>query len=157
MLSDREWLKRLVKLGERFRRTPIVSDDFEICRDEFDACLDCAAVFLAESRPTIVCLCGSTRFTEAFRAANLVETLAGRIVLTVGCDTKSDNDLFKGPDAEAIKVKLDALHMRKIDLCDEIYVLNVGNYIGESTRREIDYAEQQGKRVRYLETVVVKG
>ena len=107
------------------------------------------------SRPTIVCLCGSTRFTEAFRAANLNETLAGRIVLTVGCDTKSDLDAFGHltPDAFAqLKAQLDELHKRKIDLADEIFVLNVNDYIGESTRSEIAYASAHGKRVRYLES-----
>jgi hypothetical protein len=106
------------------------------------------------SRPTIVCLCGSTRFTEAFRAANLNETLAGRIVLTVGCDTKSDLGLFDlTPDAfDRLKAQLDELHKRKIDLADEIFVLNVNGYIGESTRSEIAYATTHGKRVRYLES-----
>ena len=45
-------------------------------------------------KPTIVCLCGSTRFYETFAWANLEETLKGRIVLTIGCTTKSDNELF---------------------------------------------------------------
>jgi len=102
-------------------------------------------------RPRIVCLCGSTRFMDAFRAANLSETLAGRIVLTVGCDTKSDADLIVlGKLTEEAKAKLDELHKRKIDLADEILVLDVGGYVGESTRSEIAYAEGQKKRVRWL-------
>jgi len=101
-----------------------------------------------KTKPTIVCLCGSTRFMDAFRAANLRETLAGRIVLTVGCDTKSDDMLGLG---ESTKRMLDELHKRKIDLADEILVLNVGGYIGQSTRGEIDYAVANGKRVRWLE------
>ena len=106
------------------------------------------------NKPAIVCLCGSTRFTEAFRAANLNETLAGRIVLTVGCDTKSDLELFDlTPDEFAqLKARLDELHRRKIDIADEIFVLNVNDYIGESTRSEIAYASAHGKRVRYLES-----
>lgn len=106
------------------------------------------------TRPTIVCLCGSTRFGEAYQQANLEETLAGRIVLTVGCDTKSDGDLFanKSPgELEEIKAQLDWLHFRKIDLADEVLILNVGGYIGESTRRERDYAQKQGKKIRWLE------
>src|SRR5436305_195861 len=43
--------------------------------------------------PRIVCLCGSTRFMQAFQDASLAETLAGRIVLSVGCDTKGEHDL----------------------------------------------------------------
>jgi hypothetical protein len=101
--------------------------------------------------PRVVCLCGSTRFSEAFRTMNLRETLAGNIVLTVGCDTKSDSALFTGPMAAEIKDSLDTLHKRKIDLADEILVLNVGGYVGDSTRSEIDYARRTGKAVRYLE------
>lgn len=106
------------------------------------------------SRPTIVCLCGSTRFGEEFREANLRETLSGRIVLTIGCDMRSDADLFATmTDVEraAIKRDLDELHKRKIDLADEVLILNVGGYIGESTRNELEYAQARGKRIRFLE------
>jgi len=111
------------------------------------------------NRPTIVCLCGSTRFGEAFQEANLRETLAGRIVLSIGCDTKSDSELWSGSPEEAAQIKaaLDELHKRKIDLADEILVLNVGGYVGESTRSEIAYAEQHGKYVRYLEATGLYG
>jgi hypothetical protein len=102
-------------------------------------------------KPTIVCLCGSTRFMQAFQDANLRETLAGKIVLSIGCNTKSDQDLALGP---IDKTTLDLLHLFKIDLADEILVLNVGGYVGESTRREIDYALMVGKRVRWLEPLV---
>lgn len=107
--------------------------------------------------PRIVCLCGSTRFHEAFRMANLRRTLAGEIVLSIGCDTRSDGDLIAagelGGDLEQIKADLDELHKRKIDLADYILVLNVGGYIGESTRSEIEYAEKTGRPVEYLEAV----
>lgn len=106
-------------------------------------------------RPRIVCLCGSTRFYDAFREANLRLTLEGRIVLSIGCDTKSDADLGliheEGGSVTAAKVALDELHKRKIDLADEVLVLNVGGYIGDSTRSEIAYAERLGKPVEYLE------
>lgn len=100
-------------------------------------------------RPIIVCLCGSTRFLQAFQEANLRETIAGRIVLSIGCDTKSDQDLALGP---IDKTALDLLHLFKIDLADEILVLNVGGYVGESTRREVDYAQMLGRRIRWLES-----
>ncbi len=104
-------------------------------------------------RPTVVCLCGSTRFAATFHEANLRETLAGRIVLTIGCDMNSDVDLLlAGELTTEDKVRLDELHLRKIDLCDEILVLNVGGYIGQSTRREIAYARGLGKRVRWWES-----
>jgi hypothetical protein len=105
-------------------------------------------------KPTIVCLCGSTRFSEAFQKANLNETLSGNIVLTIGCDMKSDNELFEGMSPESlekIKADLDELHLRKIDLADEVLILNVDGYIGQSTRRELDYAITHGKKIRFLE------
>lgn len=104
--------------------------------------------------PTIVCLCGSTRFSDAFREANLRETLAGRIVLSIGCDMRSDTDVFGHlPEAELAQIKsdLDALHMRKIELADEVLILNVSGYIGASTTRELAYARKLGKVVRFLE------
>jgi hypothetical protein len=99
-------------------------------------------------RPVIVCLCGSTRFGDAFRDANLRETLAGKVVLTVGCDFKSDSALVLAPE---VKERLDALHLRKIALADEVLILNVGGHIGESTARELRYAAELGKTVRFLE------
>jgi hypothetical protein len=108
-------------------------------------------------RPPVVCLCGSTRFFDEFRRANLRLTLAGEIVLSIGCDTAPDADLFAGDlaadlaaDPAAVKARLDELHLRKIDLADYVYVLNVGGYIGPSTRHEIQYAIAHGKPVRYL-------
>lgn len=98
-------------------------------------------------RPKIVCLCGSTRFMEAYQTANLMETLAGHIVLSVGCNTKSDAGLSLSADT---KRRLDQLHLRKIELADEILVLDVGNYVGESTRNEIAHAMSLHKPVRYL-------
>jgi hypothetical protein len=99
-------------------------------------------------RPTVVCLCGSTRFLEAYFRAFYEEEHAGRIALTVPC-FKAD-PCCKTPEDHA---RLDSLHLAKIDLADEILVLNVGGYIGDSTRNEIAYATDQGKRVRYLEPI----
>lgn len=106
--------------------------------------------FNSIQRPKIVCLCGSTRFSKAFRDANLKETLAGNIVLTIGCDFKSDDALGLTWD---VKTRLDELHKRKIDLSDEVFILNVGGYIGESTRSELNYAKKHGKFIQYLEEV----
>ena len=104
-------------------------------------------------RPKVVCLCGSTRFKDAFDEANYRETMAGRIVLSVGFFMHATGNRH----GECIgatpkqKVALNVLHKRKIDLADEIFVLNINGYIGESTRSEIEYAEAHGKPVRYLE------
>ena len=105
-------------------------------------------------RPTIVCLCGSTRFIDAFRKANLEETLAGRIVLSIGCDTLADAEIFghltKAKLAD-VKQQLDELHKRKIELADEVLILNVGGYVGESTYSELMYAHALSKRIRWQE------
>ena len=106
-------------------------------------------------RPKIVCLCGSTRFSKEFREANLRETLAGNIVLTIGCDMRSDAELFAGKEEselKAIKDGLVLLHFSKIELADEVLILNVGGYIGESTRNELKVAQAHGKVIRYLES-----
>lgn len=104
------------------------------------------------NKPKIVCLCGSTRFGDTFKEVNLQETLAGHIVLSIGCNMRDDDLFHTMTDQEKAEVKsqLDWLHLRKIDLADEILVLNVGGYIGESTNREIEYAKSLGKPVRWL-------
>jgi hypothetical protein len=104
--------------------------------------------------PVIVCLCGSTRFGNYFRAANLRLTLAGQIVLSIGCDTKSDADLAAandlGVDVEQAKIGLDELHKRKIDLADYVLVVSdESGYFGDSTSGEIRYAVEHGKPVRF--------
>ncbi len=101
-----------------------------------------------QEKLVIVCLCGSIRFGEMFRYVNQRETLAGKIVLAPGC-FQGDVVLEVLP---GVKGQLDELHLRKIDLADEILVVNVGGYVGESTRQEIAYARRQGKRVRWLES-----
>jgi hypothetical protein len=97
--------------------------------------------------PEKVCLCGSTRFFRAFDDWNYRFTLKGKIVLSIGCNTKSDKGL--GLTSED-KSRLDELHKRKIDLADWVFVLDVDRYIGDSTRSEIDYAMAHGKLVRFL-------
>ena len=99
-----------------------------------------------ELGPLVVCLCGSTRYKEAFEAANRAETLAGRIVLTVGFFGKREAT----QPSEEVKRALDELHLQKVEMADEILVLDVDGYIGESTSHEIAHARLMGKRVRYL-------
>ena len=96
----------------------------------------------------VVTLCGSTRFKDAFMEAQKRLTLEGNIVISVGLFGHSgDNEVW----TEWTKEMLDNMHKRKIDMSDGIYVINVGGYIGESTRSEIDYAIRNGKTVEYLE------
>jgi len=100
-------------------------------------------------KPKVICLCGSTRFYQTFADENLRLTLLGFIVLSIGCNTKSDTSLHLN---RRTKLMLDELHKRKIDLSDSILILNVNGYIGKSTRSEIDYAISIGCPVRYLES-----
>lgn len=96
----------------------------------------------------IITLCGSTRFKEAFLQAQKRLTLEGNIVISVGLFGHfGDDEVW----TEGTKDMLDDMHLRKIDLADEVYVINVGGYIGSSTRNEIEYAKRTGKPVRYLE------
>ena len=96
----------------------------------------------------VVTLCGSTRFRDAFMEAQKRLTLQGNIVISVGLFGHSgDGEVW----TEGVKEMLDDMHKRKIDMADEIFVIDVGGYIGESTRSEIAYAERTGKPVRYLE------
>jgi len=107
---------------------------------------------LSSDKPKIVCLCGSTRFYDAFQKANYDETMNGNIVLSVGFYPHSQKKAH-GQDvgcSKKQKIFLDELHKRKIDLADEIFVLNVDHYIGESTRSEINYAISEEKPIRYL-------
>jgi hypothetical protein len=116
-----------------------------------------AAMWLAKGKqvlniPPIICLCGSTRFHKEYVQANYDLTLKGNIVLSVGFFHHAHNEIH----AETVGITpaekdfLDNLHKRKIDLADEVCVINPGGYIGESTRFEIEYAERTGKPVYYL-------
>ena len=101
-----------------------------------------------EGKYKVITLCGSTRFKEAFYDAQKRLTLEGNIVISVGLfGHAGDEEVWK----PGVKEMLDDIHLRKIDMADEIFVINVGGYIGESTRREIDYATKTGKTVSYLE------
>ena len=96
----------------------------------------------------VITLCGSTRFKDEFLEAQKRLTLEGNVVITVGLFGHSGDDVVW---TEGVKDMLDRQHLAKIDLADEIFVINVGGYIGDSTRREIAYAEFKGKSISYLE------
>ncbi len=96
----------------------------------------------------VITLCGSTRFKEQFLEAQKRLTLEGNIVISVGLFGHSgDEEVW----TEGTKEMLDDMHKRKIDMADAIYVINVGGYIGSSTRSEIEYARRMGKEILYLE------
>ena len=76
-------------------------------------------------------------------------TLDGNIVLT----PNFFNNIKKEYIDEKTKKMLDEMHKQKIDMSDEIYVINVGGYIGESTKNEIEYAKEEEKKISYLESI----
>ena len=96
----------------------------------------------------VITLCGSTKFKEQYLEAQKRLTLEGNIVISVGLFGHSGDDEVW---TEGTKAMLDDMHLRKIDMADEVFVINVGGYIGSSTWNEIKYAMDHGKEVRYLE------
>ena len=105
----------------------------------------------------VITLCGSTRFKEQFIQAQRDLTLQGYIVISVGLyGDKEDSEVWKNMDEETLtktKEMLGDMHKRKIDMADEIFIVNFGGYIGDSTKSEIKYAHENGKIVRYLEKI----
>lgn len=98
----------------------------------------------------VVTLCGSTKFKEEFLRVQKELTLKGNIVISVGLFGHSGDDEVW---TEGTKEMLDDMHKRKIDMADEIFVINVDGYIGDSTKSEIEYAKENGKVVKYLEEI----
>ena len=96
----------------------------------------------------VITLCGSTKFKDQFLEVQKRLTLKGNIVISVGLFGHSGDEEVWSP---GIKAMLDDMHKRKIDMADAIYVINVGGYIGESTRSEIEYARNNGKHILFLE------
>ena len=96
----------------------------------------------------VITLCGSTKFKDEFLQVQKNLTLKGNIVISVGLFGHSgDNEVW----TEGTKEMLDDMHKRKIDMSDEIFVINVNGYIGESTKSEIEYALKTNKKINYLE------
>lgn len=105
----------------------------------------------------VITLCGSTRFKDEFKETQKRLTLEGNIVISIGLFGHSgDNEVWEGMSEDTLtktKIMLDDMHKRKIDMADEIFVINVGGYIGNGTRSEIEYAISTKKEVHYLEEV----
>lgn len=105
----------------------------------------------------VITLCGSTKFKDEFLRVQKDLTLKGNIVISVGLFGHSgDDEVWENMDEGTLtktKQMLADMHKRKIDMADEIFVINVGGYIGESTRPEIEYAKSTNKKVNYLESI----
>lgn len=143
------FLKSVYQAALELRFRPIPKESYDEAVLKLDQAL--SVVQQRPPMPKIVCLCGSTKFKKEFEKANLDLTKEGVIVLTVGSFTHADTGCSPEQHlGEDVKRKLDQLHKRKIDLADEVYVLNVNSYIGSSTWSEIIYARSLGKPVVYL-------
>jgi len=94
----------------------------------------------------IITLCGSTKYKDEFSMINKWLTLRGNIVISVSMFDHVD----KEPITQNEKITLDEIHKRKIDIANEIFVINVNDYIGESTKNEIEYAKSKNKKIRFL-------
>ena len=104
-----------------------------------------------EGDAKVITLCGSTRFEADFAELNQRLTLEGCVVLSLGLFALPDLPGYDwSADTSDLKGRLGRVHLQKIRLADEVYVVDPGGYVGESTRREIAYAESLGKPVRYL-------
>lgn len=103
----------------------------------------------------VITLCGSTKFKDEFMKVQKDLTLKGNIVISVGLFSHSgDDEVWENMDEGTLtktKEMLEDMHKRKIDMADEIFVINVDGYIGDSTKSEIEYAIKTGKKVNYLE------
>jgi len=105
----------------------------------------------AQDGARVVTLCGSTRFEAEFAEVNQRLTMDGWVVLSLGMFSLPDlPDYDWTADTSDLRKRLSDIHLEKIRMADEVYVVDPGGYVGESTRREITYAESLGKPVRYL-------
>ena len=106
-----------------------------------------------EKKYKVITLCGSTKFKKEFQEIQKKLTLEGNIVISVGLfGHAGDSEVWENQEENTLtdtKKMLDDMHKRKIDMSDEIYVIDVGGYIGESTESEINYAKRHNKAVRY--------
>lgn len=135
-LVNGKWEPSEIRVLQLARATPL---DVKYIREDLSSGRN--------SSVKIICLCGSTRFVDTW--INEYQRLSddGNIVLTVARMPPRPNLQHEDPE---LKIKLDNLHLRKIDLADEIFVLNVGGYVGDSTKREIEYAKSKNKVVKFL-------
>jgi hypothetical protein len=116
-----------------------------------DVMEDQQAPRLADGETKVITLCGSTKFEAEFATVNQRLTIEGCVVISLGMFSLPDlPDYDWAADSSDLKGRLGRVHFQKIRMADEVYIVDPGDYVGESTRREIAYAESLGKPVRYL-------
>lgn len=144
----------LKKYGTKLMTNNGRSADWDLYQELIDAVMYQRQKLLeVENRPSVVYLCGSTRFYKQFQEANLRFTMQGKIVLSVGffMHTSEQAHNTNTQITPEQKQALDQLHLRKIDMADLVFVINPGGYIGESTDKEIRYAAERNKHIDFLE------
>lgn len=123
--------------------------------DEDDGRRLAEEVALVGSAPEVVVLCGSSRFIDQMAVQAWELEKQGALCLSLHLLPASYTSLQSHQaEAEGVAAQLDEIHLRKIDLADRVLVMNVGGYIGESTRVEIEYATRIGKPISYLEPAI---
>ena len=111
--------------------------------------------------PKIICFCGSSKFVGEMAVLMWEFEKLGNICVGLhlmpngyGEAKGHGKNYHHLAELEGIAEQMDALHRRKIDLADEIFIVNLNGYIGESTRNEIEYAEKLKKPIKYLEQLI---
>lgn len=94
----------------------------------------------------VITLCGSTKLKKQFEQVNRYLTLQGNIVISLAFFEQSEGIEITTEQAELFA----KIHLRKIEMSDEIFVIDVDGYIGSSTKNEIEYAIENGKTIRYF-------
>lgn len=103
-------------------------------------------------RPKVVTLCGSSRFIDIMAVCGWFlerdeKAVAMGLHLLPGWYGAPDHHLA---EAEGVAKEMDALHLKKIEMSDEVFVVNYNHYIGSSTENEVRHATDLGKPIRWL-------
>ncbi|MFK4566703.1 hypothetical protein [Enterococcus sp. UD-01] len=102
------------------------------------------------SKIKVITLCGSAKFMKEFKEVEANLSLKGIAVLSPIFFEQSKTSKITKEVAQL----LGNMHFRKIELADEIFVMDVGGYIGESTRKEIAFAKSNNKNIRYYSAFI---
>ena len=110
-------------------------------------------------KPKVICICGSTRFADLHaiikwefeKTGNYICLMINYLPEWYAKEKFGEGIHDHFGEIIGLKKELDELHFRKIDLSDEVFIVNKDGYIGESTRNEINYANKHNKTITYLE------
>ena len=99
----------------------------------------------------IITVCGSLKFYKEMMDITEKMELQGNCMLVPIYNTsKSSKDDFTEEEA----LMLDKMHKERIKLSDTILVVNVNDYIGSSTKSEIEFAKSLNKEIIYYTDIV---